>query len=78
MDIKKYLTEVLSEYSIDRIYTRAGIELQRLKNDGIIGRGECRYSRNIEGYRHGVEIIYQIHGEGSRTTLEVEVNADEA
>ena len=60
MDINKYLNEVLSQYPLNRIYIRAGIELQHLKNDGIIVEGECRYSRDTAGYRHGVEVIYRM------------------
>ena len=59
MDIKAYLREVLSQYPLNRIYIRAGIELQQLKNDGVIWHGECRYSRNDKGHRQGIEIIYK-------------------
>jgi len=78
MDIEKYLKEVLSQYPINRIYYRAGIALQQLKDDGIIYHGECRYSRNSDGYRDGVEIIYKVDRKDSFTsTVEVLANADE-
>jgi len=77
MDIGKYLKEVLSKYPVNRIYYRAGIELQQLKDDGIIYHGECRYSRNSQGHRHGVEIIYKVDRKDNFTsTLGVIANAD--
>lgn len=79
MDIAKFLREILSVYPLNRIYIRTGIALQQLKDDGIIFHGECRYSRNSEGYRQGVEIIYKIDSKDQfTTTIEVIANANKA
>ena len=78
MDVGSYLENVLSQYPLNRIYIRAGIELQKLTDDGIIKRGEVRYKRSECGERDGVIVVWQqtmadIH---TQWTDEVQVNAN--
>ena len=65
MDIEKYLKTKLKGIPLYRLKIKAEIELQNLVDDRIIYMGDCHYTRDNQGDRNGIKVVWIYEAESA-------------